>query len=89
MWPYICTNGLLELRANSANNRKEPYFDARMDVDVYRDVAMGDSFRRNGRRCPAGRWYRVKPGIRIPPGAFGFNLHAAGPRVITQKRVSK
>jgi hypothetical protein len=38
MWPYICTNKFLEL----PDNGKETRLDARMDVDVYRDVAMGD-----------------------------------------------
>jgi hypothetical protein len=58
-----------------------------MDVDVYRDVAVGDRCRSNGRRSRTDRWYRIKLGIWISTGAFDYDLHAAMPRVITQKGV--
>jgi hypothetical protein len=78
LWPYICTIDSLEL---PADGRKETHFDARMDVDVYHDVAMGSRDRGDGRRCRPDRRHRVKPGVWVFAGGLRFDIHTARPRV--------
>jgi hypothetical protein len=71
-----------KLPADFADSAKETHFDARMDVDVYHDVVMGDSDGSNGWRRTE-RWSHFKPGVWISVGGFGSDIHAADPRVIS------
>ena len=56
-------------------------FDARMDVDVCHDVAVGSRDRGDGRRYRADRRYRLKPGVWIFAGGLRFDIYTARPRV--------